>query len=306
MFRTLLVGRDFSSGSDHALAEALHWADAFSADLHIVHVATDPPASVHDAPPLANTRRLLQVHTEDVSDGLGLDAGGMRLHHAIIPGSTPSAALIDYARTHDVDLIVVGTHGRTGLRRLVLGGVATVLVEHAPCAVLTVPPPPAVPPTRRVLVGVDFSECSREALRTARSVAARHNSVLDVVTVVEPPMWPTTAAACGAFALPNASDLTDTMGRLRYFAEASGGPLLEEHYHVALGHAADGLLARATDSGAGLIVVGTHGLHGVRRLLLGSVAGAVTRRSPVPVLTIRSPEPAPAVPQRLADRLTAD
>jgi nucleotide-binding universal stress UspA family protein len=143
MFKRILVPTDFSAPSDAALEYARAVARRFGSSLHLLHVAEDPYRAVYTAevfvPEIEGLReeildnalgRLKQrVTPQDVSE----------LHTTIdaVVG-TPAWSIVEYAGGHDIDLIVMGTHGRGGMSHLVMGGVAERVVRTAPCPVLTV------------------------------------------------------------------------------------------------------------------------------------------------------------------------
>ena len=146
MFTRILVPTDFSAPSDAALEYARTVATRFGASLHLLHVAEDPYRAFYTAevfvPEIEGLReeildnvvgRLNQkVTPEDVSE----------LHmttDAVI--GTPAWSIVEYAGAHDIDLIVMGTHGRGGMSHLVVGSVAEKVVRTAPCPVLTVRQP---------------------------------------------------------------------------------------------------------------------------------------------------------------------
>jgi nucleotide-binding universal stress UspA family protein len=147
---------------------------------------------------------------------------------------------------------------------------------------------------RSILCPVDFSEQSKHALRWAVAVAARYDSRLTVFTVVDPLL-----AEAATVRLNR--DLTngETEPALREFAAdvVPGGWTSRLSYDVRLGHAGDAILEAAEREGADLIVMGTQGLGGVRKLLLGSTTERVLRRTRTPVL---------AVPPHAAHPVAAD
>ena len=134
MFARILVPTDFSAPSDAALTYGRELAARFDAELHLMHVAENPflravamdRRALHDAA----VRRLEERLTE---------AERQRGSVAIVEQSDePAHEILQYAESADVDLIVMGTHGRTGLTRAVVGSVAEAVVRAASCPVLTV------------------------------------------------------------------------------------------------------------------------------------------------------------------------
>ncbi len=143
MFTRILVPMDFSAPSDAALEYARTVATRFGASLHLLHVAEDPYRSVY-------TTDVFVPEIEGLRDGI-LDSALGRLEDRVSPQDvsgrhttidavigTPAWSIVDYAGAHDIDLIVMGTHGRGGMSHLLMGSVAERVVRTAPCPVLIV------------------------------------------------------------------------------------------------------------------------------------------------------------------------
>jgi nucleotide-binding universal stress UspA family protein len=190
-----------------------------------------------------------------------------------------------------VDLIVLGTHGRRGPGRLFLGSVAEEVVRRAPCPVVTVREREGAAPAGRIerlLVPVDFSDPSREALRVARDLAVRLRGRLDLLHVVEQVVLPGfyIPGAPGVFPQNLEALQGSAEAELRREAEALGEPRVPVSTRVLTAAPAYGIVEQAESLGSDLIVMATRGLAGVERLLLGSTAERVVRMAPCPVLTV--------------------
>lgn len=122
--RNVLVATDFSPFSDQAVRAALALARHYGAALHLLHV-------VHHAPERAAALDRLGALAEAQTDGVRFTAS--------VAVGRPAAEIVRYASREQMDLIVVGTHGRTGLRHAVMGSVAEAVVRTARCQVLTIP-----------------------------------------------------------------------------------------------------------------------------------------------------------------------
>ena len=134
MFARILVATDFSAPSEAALAYGRALADKFDATLHLIYVADN--LFLHAV--VSDRRSLEDVATRRLQDRL-TEADRSRGAVAIVEQSNePASEILRYAESANIDLIVMGTHGRTGLGRLVLGSVAEAVVRAAPCPVLTV------------------------------------------------------------------------------------------------------------------------------------------------------------------------
>ena len=141
----ILLPTDFSEYSACASKYACAFVEQFEAELHLFHVfqeaiATVPMADVPFPPVgsyLAELEKSATVELANVLDRQWTE--GKRVVYATAPG-TPFVEIIRYARDNDIDMIVMGTHGRTGLAHMLMGSVAEKVVRKAPCPVLTVHP----------------------------------------------------------------------------------------------------------------------------------------------------------------------
>jgi nucleotide-binding universal stress UspA family protein len=149
MFNRILVPTDFSPPSDAALEYAKAVATRFGASLYLLHVVDDPYRAAYATevyvPEVEGLRdELLADSVARLSDRLqSSDVRKLRATTAAVIG-TPAWSIVEYASAHDIDLIVMGTHGRGGMSHLLMGSVAERVVRTAPCPVLTVRETPAV------------------------------------------------------------------------------------------------------------------------------------------------------------------
>jgi nucleotide-binding universal stress UspA family protein len=135
----ILCPTDFSRDSEHTLAVATSLAKGHEAELHIVHVYQEPFAYVDGdlagvVPPAD-----LEPAREQLAEVVPPD-DGVRYRRAFIIGN-PTFEIVEYAERNNIDLVVMGTHGWTGLSRLLMGSVAESVVRRAPCPVLTIKQP---------------------------------------------------------------------------------------------------------------------------------------------------------------------
>ncbi|HEX5474084.1 MAG TPA: universal stress protein [Vicinamibacterales bacterium] len=139
----VLVATDFSEPSDKALAYGRALASRFGAALHVLHVVQNVYISTLGAEACVALAPDLQQQLEDgarerLTRLLDADRSGPPTTAVVLTSTSPALAILDYARGHDIDIIVMGTHGRGPLGRLLLGSVAERVVRLAPCPVLTV------------------------------------------------------------------------------------------------------------------------------------------------------------------------
>jgi nucleotide-binding universal stress UspA family protein len=139
----ILVATDFSDQANAALSWGLEFAGRFGAALHVLHVPQNPYIKTFGAENFAaiapgRQRQIEEDARRHLDEWLAAaKASGSSIVPAVLTSATPALAIVDYARDHDINLIVMGTHGRDALARLVVGSVAARVVRLAPCPVLT-------------------------------------------------------------------------------------------------------------------------------------------------------------------------
>jgi len=149
--RSILVPTDFSETSDGALHYAIDMARAFGAQLYLVHVPGGTGENFEANFPVG---RFETVARERLSVFLSPeDITRLRPEYAVRIG-TPAEEIVRYADTRDVDLIIMGTHGRSGVAHLLMGSVAEHVVRTAPCPVLLVRGPKRAPVTSQAVAPV--------------------------------------------------------------------------------------------------------------------------------------------------------
>ena len=295
MFDRILVPVDFSEHSALAFGHAGLFARAFGAQLELVHVVEQV---VHSHPSFWSAEPALvdELHQQTVVSAEHLLADLQRSHAElgsssgrVLSGSLPGA-LAEHAVASSARLIVMSTHGRTGFARWLMGSVSERLLRVAPCSTLVVrgSAAAAAPTIRSVLVAVDLSEHSRRALEAALAIARAFGASLEVLHAVPLPFH--------ADASSSRANLVERMrerarAELEAFvdavlcASAPGGVVVEQV--VVSGAPTAVINEHAAATAPDLLVLGTHGYGGVKRLVLGSVAEALARYATVATLVVR-------------------
>jgi nucleotide-binding universal stress UspA family protein len=208
------------------------------------------------------------------------------------------------AREIASDLIVMGTHGRTGMRSLLAGSVAIAVMRRAHCPVLALRSP-EVPreakEIRMILHPTDFSVDSEAVLRVARSLARDLGARLVILHVA-----PLDILSSGTMTAPVDPRVYNDL--LEDVRKRVDGPDLKNRVETEFtrGDAAAEILRAASELGSDLIVMGTHGRTGLSRLLMGSVAEFVLPRASCPVLVVKSAQQtAAATQERRADKFVS-
>lgn len=300
--RRILCPVDFSDYSRLALDHAIALARWYGSTITVLHVFSPVPVVASAPGPvvfepmvltpmdrdrlLADTRAFIEAER----------APGVTTEAVLREGST-AAEILDQATSMNADLLVIGTHGRSGFERLLLGSVAERVLRKASCPVLTVPKRHAVVPAgpvlyKRILCPVDFSDSSLRALDYALSMVQEADGHLTVLHVVS-----------------NEFERTADMASIVYDARKTIGDFpkeREEALRQRLQEAVTGaakscrveslmthgkpwreVLRVASERQSDLIVMGMHGRGVADLLFFGSTTQHVVREAECPVLTIR-------------------
>jgi nucleotide-binding universal stress UspA family protein len=288
---TIIAGCDLSVPSDHALERAIGIAELHRAKLVLVHAqASDPPlAEVHHSALAQLGEVSAAIRAEEavrlaakLAEIQALGLGASVISRVGAPDEVLSAA----AHDEHAELIIVGTHGHTGVSRFLLGSVATTTIRRAPCDVLIVRGPTVRTAFQKPIVATDFSPAATKALAHTPDLLVP-GSPIEVVHA-----WQLPAGSWGATLLGQARFPWSTVrDAVLASAKAQADKLVAEHdpgLHVELvqGPPAQVITETADRGGYDLIVVGAHGNRGFRRLLLGSVAESTVHHAPCSVLVV--------------------
>jgi nucleotide-binding universal stress UspA family protein len=294
----ILCPVDFSDFSRHALDHAIaisHWYGSAIAALHVVVPAPTVSVAPYVGPSALQPFSLTDVDRDklraELRQFVAQEApADLSIDLRVEDGLDAGYEIPVQAQRLSADLIVMGTHGRSGFKRLFLGSVAERVLRRASCPVITVPPkvPDAVPARelfQRILCPIDFSPSSDASLQYAISLAQRANSDLIVMHVVdalpdltEPPLAPRV----------NRGELVESSGRrIKAMIPDSVRQCCKVTEEVAVGTPHREILRLAAEQSVQLIVIGIRGWNAVDALLYGSTAEHVVRGAACPVLTLR-------------------
>ena len=193
--RRILCPVDFSDYSRRALDHAVAIARWYESTVTALHVFSPAPVAAYGPGPLVfEPTMLAPVDREQLLANTGAfiaaeSAPGVVIDAMVREGNT-AVEILDQATSMNADLLVIGTHGRSGFERFLLGSVTEKVLRKAGCPVLTVPKgqPDAVPASqvlyKRILCPVDFSDSSLHALKYAISMAQEADAHLNVLHVL--------------------------------------------------------------------------------------------------------------------------
>ena len=302
----VLVPTDFSPASLQAIEYALPLTQSCDADLHLAHVAEpNYPLSSMAALPLLLPESQVQPrarrHLQRIARKFSIRSTRKTIH---TPMGHPVEEICHLAREKEIDLIVMSTRGNTGLKHLALGSTAEHVVRYSPCPVLVMHPINektngnghrrfALPQLtfQRILVPIDFSECSLEGLAYAKALAKKFGSKLILLNSVALHYY-ITSEEYARYDLPQLMKRSEKSARdqLRDLIEETDWDGIEVTSSLQIGHAGQQICGGALDEEADLIITSTHGTTGFKHLLVGSTAEYIVRHSTCPVLVVPSHE----------------
>jgi nucleotide-binding universal stress UspA family protein len=287
--RRILWPTDFSSGADRAFPHAAALAAWHEAELHVLNVREEGAEEGANAEIPISHADLTDLLSAEGNPPQHVDVEALTLVQEQRTHDSAPEAIVEYADEQDVDLIVAGTHGRRGLQRLLIGSVAEEVLRTAPCPVLTVRGGEDIAPAwavRNILVPIDFSDASIEALRHAKELALTYGAQITLLHAVEEVVYPS-AYGVEPANLPGPQVIDRVEESLADLARTEIG---YEHVVVdaRVGYAPSTILDYAESEAVDLVVIATHGRTGLERMLLGSVAERVVRRAAAPVFSVKS------------------
>ncbi len=292
--RKILVPTDFSETARAAVDQALILAVKYDAELTVLHARLlfeDDPAE------LPKKLSSLQREENKVENALMKQVkkcteGSMHLKikHEIIRGYSAPSAILGYINNHDFDLVVIGTHGRTGLEHILIGSVAEKVVRYARCPVLTVRSKEYVKDRfTKILVPFDFSEPAMLALKMAAEFTDEPRGEIHLLYAVEQDVHPALYAWGMKTVFEVIPDLEKKV-KVRMDESVKRIAELKERKIIKLvreGKPHKVISTYADEISPDALVIGTHGLVGLERFLLGSTTERVIRSIRFPVLTVK-------------------
>jgi len=287
--RNILLATDGSAYSEGAIKEALYLAKACDSRLAVIYILEVNPEFETEGLKFVEKMELdAREHLERVKK----DAAKENVELEVIVRRTdePYKAIVEEAEKRGTDVIVMGRRGRTGLKKILMGSVTTKVIGHSPCNILIVPKDAGIS-CKKILIATDGSKYSSAAASKAIDIARRCGSDLTVLAVVPLELSagidPDTGysqtqlehIAKEAFAATEKG-----LQEVKTMAEKEGikaeGTILGGRPHEAI---VETTIRKKID----LVVVGSHGRTGLKKLFLGSVAERVVGLSPSAVLVVK-------------------
>jgi len=292
----ILFPYDLSESATKVIPYVLSVAGAYNSEIWLLHVVDDlqrwgeiyVPHPSMDAFQ-GEASKAAEKAMDKICDEQLQDCS--KLQRRVVSGD-PATEILKTIEAEDIDLVIMGTHGRKGLEHAIFGSVAENVVKKSPVPVMTVKPSKSKEggtryPFRKVLFPVDFSECSERVFPEALEMAKRFDARLHMLFVARDISYLTTVNVSRDL-------LNNTVAEVARAGEEKMEGLLEEQLRdfsdyeskVVIGNPAEEILKYASEQGIDLIIMGTHGRKGLERTLMGSVADYVMKNASVPVMTV--------------------
>lgn len=285
----ILFPTDFSASAEAALAHALFYAEQHEAELHILHsICWHEPETI-----MSSMRNNAQVMIEEAVARHTEEKKGDRFQviKRTVVGNATANNILDYAKEQDVDLIVMGTHGR-GLRHFLLGSVADEVARLAPCPVVTVRASAehvkaGAPKT--ILVPFDFCAQSGYAVAHARELAAAYEAKIILLNVISDYYYTNELSGAAVSIRDLVPDVEKQhIALMELNVNKIHGPKVPLECKAEMGAPVEAITKLAEENAVDLIVMGTHGRSGVSHLILGSTTERVIRLAPCPVYSLKT------------------
>ena len=265
----LLVCTDGSEGGQHAVTQALALGRACAGKVYVLQVVKIIPEVEAVAPDL---RVCLEEEIERQKAAAAAAAArqGVEMEYRLLHSISPFADIVAEAEKLKPQLIIIGRYGRTSLARLFMGSIAARVIGLSPVNVLVIPREDSLA-FRRLLIASDGSSYSDAALMEATAMAARAGSELLGVAVAR-----------------EEGEISETREILQRMLTAANREGVSFQGISPQGLAADeGIIQVALENRVDLIIMGSHGRTGFKRLLMGSVTERVIGQTPCPVLVVK-------------------
>lgn len=294
--KKILMPTDFSENANQALRYGARMADLFDAELTLFHVISiyeeDPYDQKHKFPDLKAFNAKLEVSAMSKMETYAPHLENIKVQQATARSISPADEVLKFARENDFDLIVMGTHGRSAITHFLLGSVAENVVRHATCPVITVSHEEDemfdYPEINKIVVPLDFSEHSYAALPFVANFAKSFGAEVHFVHIVDQRIHPAYYVMGEQSILQIFPDIMKKSdAKLREFASDALPSNIKVATSVREGSPHSEIIKYANKEKAGLIMMATHGLSGLEKLLIGSTAEKVVRKASCPVFTVK-------------------
>lgn len=291
---TILVPVDFSETSDKALKVAAYLAGRWGSKLILLHAVILFQEDWHEAELKAGKLEyMVRNVVKKVENEVGLreqqlQSQDVDVESFILKGISAFDVIMNFLGEHPVDLIVMGTHGKTGLKQVLLGSVTEKVIRYSPVPVLSVHRDSQFNDFRNILVPYDFSDYSFHALENAAEIAKENGAKIHLLHVVQKEIHPAFYSVGITSLLKADPELGSRIKmKMEEAVKKVGIPASMVSIIIREGKPVKEIVDYSDQNKPDLIVIATHGLTGLEHILLGSTTEKVVRYSHIPVLVLK-------------------
>ncbi len=277
----ILVPVDYSEFSDQAVEYAIQLGVKFGAAIEIIHVITLFQDDLNQEEWLSNYEDRALKLVQRLKNG---QENVPAISSELLRGTTAGDRILEYLAAKPFDLVVMGTHGRSGVRHMLYGSVAERVVRLSSVPVLTVHHSIKKFKLRNILVPIDFSEYSKKAVSYVLEFNKSFEVPVTFLHVIEQSLHP--AFYAGNFESIFEIDPKLKERALSHLRDFVGEVPFPAHFKIAEGRAHEEIVKFARDDKMDLILMATRGLSGLENILLGSTTERVVRYADCPVLSV--------------------
>lgn len=294
--KKIFVPTDFSVHANRAVAYAAIVAERFQCEITLFHVIAmfeyDPNNPGYRFPNAEEVYASLEKQAGKNMQDIHDRHGAVAFKNVMTRGFSPAEEIRAYLAENAFDLVVMGTHGRSGLGHFLMGSVAEKVSRHSTCPVMTIRykqgDEEIQPGFRRIVVPNDFSTYSKHAITRAGEFAKAFNASLQFIHVIEERVHPAYYVTGETSIFDLIPDLRErSMQAMQEFVKGQIPDGVDHTFHIREGRAHTEIVHFAEEQHADLIAIATHGLSGLDHLFLGSTTEKVIRRASIPVLTVK-------------------
>jgi len=290
MFKRILISTDFSEASSSAIGHGINLAWLCGAYVEVIHVVSSLEESLHMSILDSGSQIKWKARLETYLDLALPDEAYPGAKKSLLWGASIPGEILEHAVKENFDLIVCGSHGRGLIRRALLGNITQELSRNSSIPVLVVPPIDRVRFSNgidRILVPMDFSQPSLDALDFAIRLAEAFNSAIILLHSIYVPVFAETRNIYPILMTVSADDelKRDASARLKAILKVRTCPPKVE-MEVKFGEPVAEISYYVEENDCSCIIMGSHGRKGLERAILGSVTTNVLARTKVPVFTL--------------------
>jgi nucleotide-binding universal stress UspA family protein len=280
--KKMLVPVDFSEFSNRAASYAINLSERFNAEITLLHVVTLFHEDVKEESLLKNYEKRIDRKLKDHKSAA--NKKGVAVESVLLRGFSAADKILEFIQENDFDLLVMGSHGRTGIKHLLHGSVSERVVRLSPIPVLTIHHSTRKFDPRTILIPIDFSKFSKTVAEEGMFLAKLFKAKIIFLHVIEQVVHPAFYAGSIESIFQIDPGLRErALEKLKAFVN---GINLPSEYLVIEGKAYKEIVDCAHEKKADLIVMATRGLTGLDYFLMGSNAERVVRMAQCSVLTV--------------------